>query len=73
MLNGPGDVLLERRIQVTARRLAVREELSVISRQAVYDPLARYEDRLGDDHHHVICRTCGPLRDVDCAVGETPC
>ena len=34
---------------------------------------ARYEDRVGDNHHHLVCRTCGDLVDVDCAVGETPC
>jgi Fe2+ or Zn2+ uptake regulation protein len=34
---------------------------------------ARYEDRVGDNHHHLICRVCGRLVDVDCAVGETPC
>ena len=34
---------------------------------------ARYEDRVGDNHHHLICRSCGLLVDVDCAVGETPC
>jgi Fe2+ or Zn2+ uptake regulation protein len=34
---------------------------------------ARYEDRVGDNHHHVICRICGSVVDVDCAVGETPC
>ncbi len=34
---------------------------------------ARYEDRVGDNHHHVICRTCGKTADVDCAAGKTPC
>ncbi len=34
---------------------------------------ARYEDRVGDNHHHLICRTCGRMVDVDCAVGATPC
>ncbi|HVW34511.1 MAG TPA: Fur family transcriptional regulator, partial [Acidimicrobiia bacterium] len=34
---------------------------------------ARYEDRVGDNHHHLICRTCSQMVDVDCAVGETPC
>lgn len=34
---------------------------------------ARYEDRVGDNHHHLICRTCGRMVDVDCAVGHTPC
>jgi Fur family ferric uptake transcriptional regulator len=34
---------------------------------------ARYEDRVGDNHHHLICRSCGRVVDVDCAVGEAPC
>ncbi len=34
---------------------------------------ARYEDRVGDNHHHLICRACGRMVDVDCAVGEPPC
>ena len=34
---------------------------------------ARYEARVGDNHHHVVCRTCGTIADVDCAVGEVPC
>ena len=34
---------------------------------------ARYENRVGDNHHHLICRVCGRMVDVDCAVGETPC
>ena len=34
---------------------------------------ARYEDRVGDNHHHLICRTCNQMVDVDCAVGYTPC
>lgn len=69
---------------------AVRQELGVISRQAVYDALnvmsehgiirriqpagsaARYEHRV-DNHHHLACRQCGDLVDIDCAVGEAPC
>ena len=35
--------------------------------------VARYEARVGDNHHHVVCRSCGSIADVDCAVGETPC
>jgi Fur family transcriptional regulator, stress-responsive regulator len=35
--------------------------------------IARYESRVGDNHHHVICRSCGAIADVDCAVGDTPC
>jgi Fur family ferric uptake transcriptional regulator len=34
---------------------------------------ARYETRIGDNHHHLICRACGMTRDVDCAVGHAPC
>ena len=70
---------------------AVRTEIGVISRQAVYDSLnllvhkgllrriqpagssALYEDRVNDNHHHVICRRCGATADVDCAVGAAPC
>jgi Fur family ferric uptake transcriptional regulator len=35
--------------------------------------LARYEARVGDNHHHVVCRSCGAITDVDCAVGNSPC
>jgi Fur family ferric uptake transcriptional regulator len=69
----------------------VRDDLSEVSHQAVYDVLralteaglvrriqpagsvARYESRVADNHHHVVCRSCGMVADVDCAVGDTPC
>jgi Fe2+ or Zn2+ uptake regulation protein len=35
--------------------------------------VGRYETRVGDNHHHVVCRGCGAIADVDCAVGEAPC
>jgi Fe2+ or Zn2+ uptake regulation protein len=35
--------------------------------------VARYEARVGDNHHHVVCRSCGAIADVDCAVGSPPC
>jgi Fe2+ or Zn2+ uptake regulation protein len=35
--------------------------------------VARYESRVGDNHHHLLCRSCGVIADVDCAVGDTPC
>jgi Fur family transcriptional regulator, stress-responsive regulator len=35
--------------------------------------VARYESRVGDNHHHVVCRSCGAIADVDCAAGGTPC
>ena len=34
---------------------------------------ARYEARVGDNHHHLVCRVCGDVADVDCAVGHAPC
>lgn len=103
-------LLRQRRIQVTAQRVAVlravgrqphitadrvaelvRAEIGTISQQSVYDALgvlvaggllrriqpagssARFEDRVGDNHHHLICRACGRMIDVDCAVGSAPC
>ncbi|MDV6011975.1 Fur family transcriptional regulator [Haloechinothrix sp. LS1_15] len=35
--------------------------------------VARYESRVGDNHHHVVCRSCGAIADVDCVVGTAPC
>ena len=35
--------------------------------------VARYEVRVGDNHHHLVCRSCGEITDVDCAVGHVPC
>jgi len=35
--------------------------------------VARYESRVADNHHHVVCRACGVIADVDCAVGDAPC
>jgi Fur family transcriptional regulator, stress-responsive regulator len=37
------------------------------------DSVARYESRVADNHHHVVCRSCGAIADVDCAVGTVPC
>jgi Fe2+ or Zn2+ uptake regulation protein len=35
--------------------------------------VARYEARVGDNHHHLVCRSCGVIADIDCAVGDAPC
>ncbi|SNT30112.1 Fur family transcriptional regulator [Rhodococcoides kyotonense] len=35
--------------------------------------VARYESRIGDNHHHIVCRTCGLIADTDCTVGDAPC
>jgi Fur family ferric uptake transcriptional regulator len=53
--------------------LATLTNKSIIRRIQPAGSSARYEDRVDDNHHHLICRTCGRTVDVDCAVGETPC
>lgn len=53
--------------------LSVLTEVGIIRRIQPVGSAARYETRVGDNHHHVICRDCGDLADVDCAVGSAPC
>lgn len=53
--------------------LATLEQAGLVRRINPTGDAARYETRVGDNHHHLICRECGQLVDVDCAVGETPC
>ena len=53
--------------------LAVLADKGLIRRIQPAGSPARYEDRVGDNHHHLICRTCGRTVDVDCAVGTAPC
>jgi Fur family ferric uptake transcriptional regulator len=53
--------------------LGILAEKGLIRRIQPAGSPARYEDRVGDNHHHLICRVCGRTKDVDCAVGETPC
>ena len=53
--------------------LGILTEKGLIRRIQPAGSPAFYEDRVGDNHHHLICRTCGKTVDVDCAVGETPC
>jgi Fur family ferric uptake transcriptional regulator len=45
----------------------------IIRRIQPQGSVARYETRINDNHHHIICRECGEVADVDCAVGATPC
>jgi Fe2+ or Zn2+ uptake regulation protein len=60
-------------------RQAVYDALGVLAENGLIRHIqpsgspARYEDRTGDNHHHLICRTCGRMADVDCAVGAAPC
>jgi len=48
-------------------------EAGLVRRIQPQGSLARYEARVGDNHHHAVCRRCGAVEDVDCAVGEAPC
>ena len=63
----------------TVSRQAVYDSLSALVDAGILRRIepagspARYETRVGDNHHHVVCRTCGSLADVDCALGDTPC
>ena len=53
--------------------LATLAEKGIIRRIQPARSPARFEDRAGDNHHHLICRQCGRMVDVDCAVGTAPC
>lgn len=53
--------------------LTVLAENNIIRRIQPAGSPTRYEDRVGDNHHHLVCRRCDRLVDVDCAVGDTPC
>lgn len=53
--------------------LGVFVEKNLIRRIQPTGSVARYEDRVGDNHHHLVCRGCGIMFDIDCAVGATPC
>lgn len=63
----------------TISRQAVYDALNILAEKGIIRRIqpagspALYEDRVDDNHHHVICRLCGRATDVDCAVGETPC
>jgi Fur family transcriptional regulator, stress-responsive regulator len=48
-------------------------EAGLVRRIEPAGSVARYESRVADNHHHVVCRSCGAVEDVDCAVGDTPC
>jgi Fur family ferric uptake transcriptional regulator len=59
--------------QAVYNALAVLVEKGLLRRIQPIGSPALYEDRVGDNHHHLICRDCGRVEDVDCAVGEAPC
>jgi len=53
--------------------LAALSASGLIRRIQPSGSVSRYESRVGDNHHHVVCRSCGVIADVDCAVGDAPC
>lgn len=63
----------------TISRQAVYDTLSLLAEKGIIRRIqpvgspARYEGRVDDNHHHVVCRGCGRVADVDCAVGDAPC
>ena len=74
------DIYTDVRAEIGAiSRQAVYDALSALTDKSLLRRIqpagssARYEDRVGDNHHHLICRSCRRMVDVDCAVGETPC
>jgi Fur family ferric uptake transcriptional regulator len=53
--------------------LRVLTEHGLVRRFQPRGSVVRYEARVGDNHHHAVCRSCGAIADIDCAVGEAPC
>ncbi|PWJ26553.1 Fur family ferric uptake transcriptional regulator [Branchiibius hedensis] len=53
--------------------LAALADAGIVRRIQPAGSVARYELRVGDNHHHIVCRTCGVVADVDCAIGAAPC
>jgi Fur family ferric uptake transcriptional regulator len=60
-------------IQAVYDALATLTENGLLRRIQPAGSPARYEDRVADNHHHLICRSCDQMVDVDCAIGEPPC
>lgn len=60
-------------VQAVYDVLAVLTEKGLLRRIQPAGSPARYERRIGDNHHHLICRSCNRMVDVDCAVGDAPC
>lgn len=59
--------------QAVYNALGTLSEKGLLRRIQPAGSAARYEDRVDDNHHHLICRQCGRMVDVDCATGDTPC
>lgn len=59
--------------QAVYDNLHVLESAGLVRRIQPSNHPGRYEARVGDNHHHIVCRQCGLTADVDCAIGEAPC
>ncbi|MGV9711984.1 Fur family transcriptional regulator [Gordonia sp. NPDC003424] len=73
ILTAVRDVLPDVSKQAVYDVLSVLSDTGLVRRIQPSGHVARYESRVGDNHHHVVCRSCGIIGDVDCAVGEAPC
>lgn len=73
ILSAVRDVLPDVSKQAVYDVLGALSETGLVRRIQPSGHVARYESRVGDNHHHVVCRSCGIIGDVDCAVGEAPC
>ena len=85
VLTGGGHLEVEEITRQVRERLAsvstqaVYDVLGALSRAGLarrIEPAgspARFEARVGDNHHHIVCRSCGAIEDIDCVVGERPC
>lgn len=60
-------------IQAVYDALAALERAGLVARIEPAGSPARFETRVGDNHHHVVCRSCGAVADVECETGEAPC
>ncbi len=67
------DVLPEVSRQTVYDVLNALTSVGLLRRIQPLGSVARYETRVGDNHHHVVCRSCGTIADIDCAVGTAPC
>jgi Fe2+ or Zn2+ uptake regulation protein len=60
-------------VQAVYEALHALNAVGLIARIEPAGSPARFEGRVGDNHHHIVCRSCGVVTDVDCVVGEPPC
>jgi len=73
IIDAVGEDLGEVSVQAVYDVLRALTDAGLLRRIQPAGSVARYEARVDDNHHHVICRSCGAIADVDCATGTTPC